>query len=245
MGTMSVSNEASPATDGGRADVRWRIAAARRLLYRHGCDSGIAGQVTVRDADGRGFWTTPFEYFDETTPDSVLLLSFDLDVVEGRGNASPAVQFHAEIYRARPDVNAVIHTHSPQAIALSSLGTELGMYHAEATLFAGRQALIEDDGTRPSVHGPVVAATLADKQVLIVKNHGIVVVADRLEHATVEAIAFESMAGIHLACVAVGGTEMLPAEVAQAQRDYDQHFRPAMWTAMMRRLERSDPDLFS
>lgn len=223
---------------------RWKIAAARRLLYRHGCDSGIAGQVSSRSADGRGFWITPFEFFDETTPDRVMLLDFDLGVLEGSGPASPAVQFHAEIYRARPEVGAVIHTHSKNAMVLSATGSELGMYHAEATIFAGRQALLEDDGTRPSVHGPTVARTIGDRRVLIVKNHGIVTVADTVERATVNAIAFESMAGVHLSCVATGGTEMLPAEVAQAQRDYDQHFHTATWSAIVRRLERSDPDLF-
>ncbi|HEX7096874.1 MAG TPA: class II aldolase/adducin family protein, partial [Acidimicrobiales bacterium] len=226
------------------SDVRWRIAAARRLLYRHGCDSGVGGQVSVRDEQGRGFWVSPFEFFDETVPESVMLLGFDLEVLEGAGPASPAVQFHASIYQGRPDVNAVIHTHSRYAIVLSSLGQPLGMYHAAATLFAGRQAIYRDTGELPSVYGPAVVEALGDKRVLIAQNHGIIVASDSLEHATVEAITFEEQARIHLACEAAGGSEMDPAEVRQAQADYDRYYRQATWDAILRRLRHSDPDLF-
>lgn len=226
------------------SDVRWRIAAARRLLYRHGCDSGIAGHVSVRADGDDSFWITPFEFFDETRPESAVRLGFDLTVREGRGAASPAVQFHAAIYAARPDVGSIIHTHSFYACVLSSLGVPLGMYHAAATIFHDRQVIFRDDGVLPSVHGPAVVEALADKGVLIAANHGIIVAADTLEHAVVEAITFEQQARMHLACHAAGGREMPDAEVRQAKADYDRYFRAATWEAMMRRLPSSDPDLF-
>ena len=226
-----------------RADERWRIAAARRLLYRHGCDSGIAGHVSVR-ADDDSFWITPFEYFDETRPASAVRIGFDLAVREGAAVASPAVQFHAAIFAARPDVGSVVHTHSFHACVLSSLGVPLGMYHAAATIFHERQVVFRDDGILPSVHGPAVVEALGDRGLLIAMNHGIIVAADTLEHATVEAITFEQQAQLHLACVAAGGQEMHDAEVRQAKADYDRYYRAATWEAMMRRLPATDPDLF-
>ena len=229
---------------GERHDVRWQMAAARRLLYRHGCDSGIAGHVSVRADDGESFWISPFEFFDETMPASAVRYAFDLTLLDGASSASPAVQFHAAIFAARTDVNSVVHTHSFNAIVLSSLGRPLRMFHAAATLFHGRQAMFRDDGVSPSVDGPLVVEALGDKRVLIAENHGIIVASDRLEHAVVEAIAFEQQAQIDLACTAAGGHEMNPAEVLQARRDYDQYYRAATWEAMMRRLPASDPDLF-
>src|SRR5262249_41653744 len=91
------------------SDPRFRIAASRRMLYREGCDSGVAGHVSERAADGDSFWVSAFGYFDETTPDTVLRYSFDLDLLEGEAPASPAVEFHAAVYRERPDVQSVIH----------------------------------------------------------------------------------------------------------------------------------------
>lgn len=225
------------------SNPRWEVAAARRLLYRHGCDSGIAGHVSRRSADGDGFWITPFEFFDETVPESVMRLSADLEVLEGAGPASPAVQFHAAIYAARPDTGAVIHTHSRNAMVLATLGTELGMYNAAATIFADRQALFRDDGVRPPAHGPAIVEALGDARVLIMQNHGVLIASDTLQHATVEAITFEQQAGIHLACLAAGGQPMQPAEVRQNQADYDKYFRPMTWDAIVRRLRTSDPDL--
>src|SRR5712672_2187515 len=51
------------------SDIQFCLAAARRILYRQGCDSGIAGHVTVRaEDDPLCFWTTPMSYFDEALP---------------------------------------------------------------------------------------------------------------------------------------------------------------------------------
>jgi L-fuculose-phosphate aldolase len=226
-------------------DVRWRIAAARRLLYRHGCDSGIAGHVSQRAEDGSSFWVTPFEFFDETVPESVVRLSLDLELLEGEGTASPAVQFHASIYAARPDVGSVIHTHSRNAIIFSTLGIELGMFHAAATIFAGRQALFRDDGVLPLAHGPAIVSALGDAGLLIMQNHGALVASHTLEDATVEAITFEQQADIHLASATAGGKPMHHDEVLQNQADYDKHYRKMTWDAIVRRLRQTDPDLFT
>ncbi|MCD9623950.1 class II aldolase/adducin family protein [Rhabdothermincola salaria] len=226
-------------------DTRFKIAAARRILQREGCDSGIAGHVSVRSPGEDAFWVTPFEYFDETTPDRLLRVTFDLEVLEGDWAPSPAIQFHAAIYRERPDVGSIIHTHSYEVSLFSTLGTELGMYNVVAALFHGRQALFCDDGSRPSADGKPLAAALGDdKSVVIMQNHGAVITGPTLEHAAVDAISLEKAARYHNDAVRLGGREMPLAEVEQTQRDYDEHFRPATWAANFRRLRRSDPDLF-
>ena len=73
-------------------DLRWKIAAARRILHREGCDSDVGGHVSARNPDKDGtFFVTGFEYFDTTTPDRVALLDFDLNALEGALAMSPAV----------------------------------------------------------------------------------------------------------------------------------------------------------
>ena len=58
------------------ADIRFRIAASRRILYREGCDSNVGGHVSARaDDHDDAFWVTGFEYFDQTTPDRVCLMT--------------------------------------------------------------------------------------------------------------------------------------------------------------------------
>jgi L-fuculose-phosphate aldolase len=225
-----------------RTDLPFTIAAARRILYREGCDSNVGGHVSARATDeDDAFWVTAFEYFDQTTPDRVCKLGFDLRPRVGELAFSPAVNFHARIYETRPDVNAVVHLHSHYVSVVSSTGGTVGMYNVSAVLFHEEQATYFDDGRKS--HLSVVDA-LGDKRVVLMKNHGAIVASDSIEHATIEALTLEQCARYHLECVAAGGTEILDTEVVAGKAMYRKHFLPQMWDANLARLQRSDPDLF-
>jgi L-fuculose-phosphate aldolase len=233
------------AAESTSADVRFRIAAARRMLYNGGCDSGIAGHVSVRADEDRAYWITPFEYFDETLPERVIKVSFDLELLEGDWEPSPVIGFHSAIYSARPDVNSIIHTHAHYTTVLSTTRQPVGMYSANAVIFADIQAFYEDDGTAPSVEPDRMVIALGTKRVLFMKNHGALIAAESLESATIESIALEDCARTHVEAVSVGGTEMAYPEVLQSGAAYDKYYRRQMWEANLRRLRRSDPDLFA
>ena len=224
------------------ADIRFRIAASRRILYREGCDSNVGGHVSARaDDHDDAFWVTGFEYFDQTTPDRVCLMGFDLQPRVGELRVSPAVNFHAAIYQRRRDVGAIVHLHSHYVSALSSTGKTVGMYNVASVLFHDEQATYFDDGRKS--HLAVVDA-LADKRVVLMKNHGAIVASESLEQATIEAITLEQCARYHLECEAAGGTEILHDEVVAGKAMYRKHFLANMWDANFERLRRSDPDLF-
>jgi L-fuculose-phosphate aldolase len=227
------------------SDIRFKIAAARRILHREGCDSNVGGHVSARGSvtgDGDDtFWVTGFEYFDQTTPDRVALLGFDLQPRRGALAMSPAVNFHAGIYQQRPDINAIIHLHSHYISVLSSTPQVVGQYNVVSVLFHDEQVIYEDDGLKP--HLAVVDA-LGDKSVVIMRNHGAIVTGDSLENATIAALTLEAAARFHLECQAIGGTETPEPEVVRSKAMYRQHYLPQMWAANYERLRRSDPDLF-
>lgn len=223
--------------------IRFRIAAARRMLYREGCDSNVGGHVSARSQDSDdAFWVTGFEYFDQTTPDSVCKLTFNLEPVEGEMPFSPAVNFHSKIYQQRPDVNAIVHVHSHHISVLSSTNTEVGMYNVISVLFHNEQATYFDDGEKSHLE---VADALGDKRVVLIKNHGAIIASDSVENATIEAISLEKAAKFHIECEAIGGSEILEAEVLSGRDMYRKHFLPNMWESNFERLRRSDPDLFA
>ena len=224
-------------------DIRFRIAAARRMLHREGCDSNVGGHVSARsDVHDDAFWVTGFEYFDTTTPDRVCLLDFDLEPRVGELPMSPAVNFHAAIYQRRADVNAIVHLHSHYVSVLSSTERTVGMYNVVSVLFHEEQATYADDGVKS--HLAVVDA-LGDNRVVLMKNHGAIIASDSLENATIEAMSLEKAARFHLECEAIGGTEIAEAEVVGGKAMYRKHFLPQMWAANVERLRRSDPDLFA
>lgn len=227
-------------------DVRFRIAATRRILYREGCDSAVAGHVSVRAEREEAFWTTPFAYFDEAMPQDVVKVGFDLSVLEGEMTTPKALAFHAAFYQARPDVNAVIHTHSHYVSVLATAARTVGMYNIESLIFHNDQAIYEDIGASPAEEVDRVVAAIGDKHVLLMRHHGSIVVSNSLENATVEAITLEKAARYHVEAEAAGGTEITSDAVIQSRGGgTGVPFRQMMWEALLRRLQGSDPDLFT
>jgi L-fuculose-phosphate aldolase len=225
-------------------EIPFRIAAAGRILSREGCDSGVGGHISARAAGEDAFWVSPYEYFDQTVAAGVLKVGFDLQFVGRAGKASPAVEFHAAIYKERPDVDAIIHTHSHYAAVLCSTGRTIGMYHHEATIFYDTQAVFVEDGISLVADGKAIAAALGENRLLLMKNHGIVIASQSIESATIEALMAEKAARYHLESEAAGGTELSLKETIAVGSGYRQYYLPGMWSANLRRLRRSDPDLF-
>jgi L-fuculose-phosphate aldolase len=224
--------------------ARFRVAAARRILGREGCESGAAGHVSERVIGEDAFWVSAHGYFDEARPEWVTKLDFDLHVLEGTPDVSRGTAFHATIYASRPDVNAIVHIHSQHLSVFVTTGRTVGMYNELSSLFYEEQALYEDDGILPRVDPVRIAQQLADKRVLLMKNHGAVIASVSLASATVEAIALERAARLDLEARAIGGSELPLGCVIPAKEAYRSIFVPNTWQANLRRLHRSDPDLF-
>lgn len=97
------------------------MATSCRILAMTGQEAGLAGQISVRSDRPGAYWTLRFGLgFDEATPADFIEVDRDLNTLAGRGMANPATRFHLWVYDARPDVRAIIHTHSPWASALAA-----------------------------------------------------------------------------------------------------------------------------
>jgi L-fuculose-phosphate aldolase len=234
-------------------DIRFKVAASRRIMFRAGLDrDDLAGQVTAR-ADGEdAFWTTPLQLFDETLPEHVVKLSFDRaagnggSVVSVAGSlpVTTAARWVEAIYASRPDVGCVIHTHAPYIGAVATTGEVVGMFNNRTVIFYGEQSFYDDDGTNTDSPERIVAA-LGDSSVLIMRNHGAVVVAATVEVATAQAVLLEAAARFHTLARSIGGTPFPDSDDFLARRVPHRANLPLVWDAHLRRLRRTDPDLFS
>ncbi|HBZ30188.1 MAG TPA: aldolase, partial [Nitrosomonas nitrosa] len=111
---------------------RQKLALTCRILFDNGHDSGLAGQITARAEQPGTFLTQQLGFgFDEITAKNLLLVDENLQVLEGEGMANPANRFHAWVYRARPDVHCIIHTHAVHTAALSMLEVPLEISHMD------------------------------------------------------------------------------------------------------------------
>lgn len=230
------------------SDPRFQIAASRRILHREGLDSQVGGHVSLRVPGEDAFLVTPFQYFDETLPEHVTKVGFDLEVIEpGTLPASLGINFHASIYQARDDVNCVIHTHAKNMSVLSTTGVPFGVYYDYASLFLDEVVpWVDDPMLVPSEEGDLMVTELGAKHHLLMGHHGSLHVGDSLENVTMEALIMELCAGYQLAAMAVGGQPLDDGIARNYRHAYlSCGFRRQMWQANYRRLLRSDPDLFA
>ena len=100
--------------------LRQKIALSCRILAAEGHESALAGQITARGDRPNTYWMLSFGLgFDEACPGNLVLVDDDLNLLEGDGMVNPSNRFHLWIYRHRPNVNAIVHTHPPYCSALS------------------------------------------------------------------------------------------------------------------------------
>ena len=196
-------------------DIRFRIAAARRILHREGCDSNVGGHVSVRGSlSGRrrrhllGHRLRVLRPDDAGAdlPPGLRPQAPDRRARDVAGGELPRPHLPAPPRRQRDRPPALaLHLR-----ALVDRGAPSACTTSRSVLFHEEQATYFDDGVKS--HLAVVDA-LGDKRVVLMKNHGAIVASDSLENATIEALTLESCARYHLECEAAGGTEILEAEV--------------------------------
>ncbi|HTQ21874.1 aldolase [Mycobacterium sp.] len=203
--------------------TRQKVALTCRVLFDAGHDSGLAGQITARaEADGTYYTQRLGLGFDEITDDNLLLVDEDLNVLDGDGMANPANRFHSWIYRARPDVQCIVHTHAFHVAALSMLEVPLIVSHMDTTPLYDDCAFLPNWPGVPvgNEEGEIISAVLGDKKAVLLAHHGQLVTGASVEEACSLAILIERAAKLQLAAMAAGTVKELPAELAKEAHDW-------------------------
>lgn len=198
-------------------ELREKIVQAGRVLCANGQDDLTRGHVSARLPDNPNlFLMKPHSVgLDELTPECLLTIDLDGDVVAGDGRRHSEAFIHTEVYRARPDVQSVLHTHPTYCVALSASGQPMRPVSQPAALFHQSLGLFEETIflIRTPKLGQSVAHALADNRAVILKHHGIVCTGTSVEEAVIGAIMLENAAMIQLTADASGNrAEAFPDE---------------------------------
>ena len=205
------------ATAAAQWTLRQKVALAARIVALDGQGGGIAGQLSARLDDG-SFWTQTFGLgFEEAQACNQIRVSPNLEVVEGDGKPNPANRFHTYIYQRRPDVAAIVHTHAPNAMALSMIGVPLVASCMETIAIWNDIAHLT---TWPGVpigdeEGEIISGAIGDKRTILLAHHGLLTVGKSIEEATALAVIFELAARLQLMAMAAGSVRELPLREAQ------------------------------
>lgn len=209
------------------------LAQACRILAREGHESGLAGQATASGERPGTWWTLQFGYgFEEATPERMVLVDEDLQPLAasarrgartGRAGKrpNPGVRFHVWIYRKRPDVRAIIHTHAPYASALAATGKPLEVAHMDSAMLYGTAHLPDWPGVPVADdEGRIISGALGGAKCILLANHGLLATGTTVEEAAYLAVFFERAARMQLRAMAAGGLKPVRPELAQEARDF-------------------------
>jgi L-fuculose-phosphate aldolase len=203
--------------------TRQKVALTCQALFDRGHDSGLAGQITARAEQSGTYYTQRLGLgFDEITEGNLLTVDEELNVLEGDGIANPANRFHSWIYRARPDVQCIVHTHAFHAAALSMLEVPLVVSQMDTTpLYDDCAFLAEWPGVPVgNEEGEIISAALGDKRAVLLAHHGQLVAGASVEEACSLAVLIERAAKLQLAAMAAGTIKELPERVARQAHDW-------------------------
>jgi ribulose-5-phosphate 4-epimerase/fuculose-1-phosphate aldolase len=190
------------------------IVIGSRVLAEFGVLDGF-GHVSARDPNNPNRFLMSRSLAPAlVTADDIMEFDLDGNAVDPRGRSVFLERFiHSEIYKARPDVMSVVHTHSPGVIPFGVSQVPLRpMYHNAAFLAAGtpvwdiRKDFGETDMlVRDPARGKSLAQTLADKPVVLMRGHGDVTVGPSVKMAVFRAYYTDVNARLQSQTLALGG----------------------------------------
>lgn len=224
-------------------DPREQVVLASSVLGLEDHGDLVWGHASLRDPEGRGVWMKASTWgFEEITGERVVLVGWDGEVVEGDGRRHAEYPIHTEVMKARPDVNSVVHTHAPNAVAFASLDQPLRPISHEATLFvppAISRFTKTGDLILTDELGRSVAESLGGRNALLLVHHGIVTAGPDIPSAVVSAILLERACQKQLSAMSAGPlATWSDDDEALAKRDHC--YPPALigqaWNYLVRRL---------
>lgn len=203
--------------------IRHALVGLHEELPRHNLVVWTGGNVSARDPESNLVAIKPSGVrYEDLTAESMVVVDIAGNVVEGTLNPSSDTASHLYIYRHRPDVNGVVHTHSRYATAFAAVGRPIPVYlTAQADEFGGEIpcagfALIGDDSI-----GALVVEGIGRSPAILLKNHGVFAVGPSAVAAVKAAVMVEDIAATVWAALQIGTPDVLPEDaVEQLHRRY-------------------------
>lgn len=205
--------------------IREELVTLNQALPEHGLVTWTSGNVSIRDPEtGYVAIKASGVMFPDLTPEAMVVVDLDGNVIEGELKPSSDTASHLYIYRHRPDVNGVVHTHSNYATAFAALGKPIPVYlTAQADEFGGAIpcggfALIGGEEI-----GRIVVESIGSSPAVLLKNHGVFTVGPGGKAALKAAVMVEDIARTVWLALQLGLPDEIPAEQIERLHHRYQH----------------------
>lgn len=189
-------------------ELRCAVITTALKMNQLGINHGKSGNVSARTADCFVITPTGIDY-EKLQPESIVEMKIDgseLGTYAGTILPSSEWRFHRDIYAARSDVQAIVHTHSIAATAIAVHGIDIPAFHYMVAAAGGdsiRCAPYATFGSQELSDHAVIA--LRDRQACLLAHHGVIACGASLDKALSLAVEVETLAAMFLAARSIGG----------------------------------------
>ena len=233
--------------------ARRELAACFRMAARLGMHEGICNHFSaVVPGYNELFLVNPYGYaFSEVTASSLLICDFEGNVVAGNGvPESTAFHIHAQLHKLKPHARVAFHTHMPYATSLAMIEGEPLLYAGQtAARFYGRVVVDENYNglALDDSEGARIAKAIGDADIVFMRNHGVMVLADSIAEAWDDLYYLERACEVQVLAMSTG-RPLLPIDRELTRRTGEQIMGEAAEAAglhlasIQRLLDRDEPD---
>ena len=197
------------------------VQAAQQLL-RLGLVAATSGNVSMRlegdEKEGLIAVTPASTDYETMTLEDIVVVDYDVDVIEGDAVPSSESLTHVAVYKARSDLSAVIHTHSIYASVLAVAGVPLPPILDELVAYLGGPVEVAEYGFPSSEDlGEKVIQAMGERNAVFIRNHGVLAAGRDMPDALRACELVERAAQIYIQARALGSVRTLPSEVVEAE----------------------------
>lgn len=223
-----------------------QVAWSCRILAMAGHGDFTLGHASARLDQHRLIMKANKMGLEEVTPENVVTLDMNGSLLAGDGPVHLEAVLHTGVYKRRHDVGAVIHTHPKFATALGATDAKLEMINHDAVLFRNglsyfdetAQLIVNDD------QAEAVADALGDRNVLIMRGHGVLIAGKNLHWAVYTALTLERVLEIQLIAKGLGNLRSMSDDMAATvyPEKYQDSYMETYWRHMVRQVRRAGMD---
>ena len=205
--------------------LRNEVVDGAKKIFEKGLNDNNEGNVSVRNGRKEELFITPTaNQYDSLTVEQITHVDFEGNLI-GKGKLpSTETKLHIAIYKARPKVKCVIHTHSPYATMLSIVRKHVPIIMEEQVVFLGGSIDLAPYGEAHTEEvGQVALKALGNKNAALLSNHGVIVCGKSVINTVKYAELVEKLARVYWGALQVGNPIILDNE--NLEKFYTMHSR--------------------
>jgi L-fuculose-phosphate aldolase len=208
-----------------RETLKQTVVEAGLRMVRQGLTVGTWGNISVRDSETGLMYISPSAIdYEDVRRDDIVVLNDELEVVDGSAIPSIERRMHLAVYRAREDVNAVIHTHPLYSSVLGVNGMALPGISEDFVQIVGDRIVCSQyalPGTAELAENVVTG--LGDRNAVLLPNHGTLCVGKDMDHAFKVCHVVEKTAHIYILARSIGTPNVISEEDIREMQHFAQN----------------------